>query len=105
MRAVVLGDGVTVVAYGGHGELHGGTYDTVEVGKQFPLRPTTLNDTFFLVVAGADEADRLEVFPHGCSAVDSDTAEALRTLPSSRRSRATAAAGAAREDPAWTDFE
>jgi len=83
--AVLLGDGVTAVVYGGHGETHGGLYDASTIGTAFPLTPATLNDTYLLSVVARDQADDMDAFPYACTAEESDKREALRVLPSARR--------------------
>jgi hypothetical protein len=83
--AVLLGDGVTAVVYGGHGERHGGLYDGSTIGTAFPLTPATLNDTYLLSVVARDQANDLDAFPYSCTAEESDKREALRVLPSARR--------------------
>lgn len=85
MAAVVLGDGVTALLYGGHGEAMDGLYSGSTIGGAFPRPGQIKNDTALLAVVPSDEADSLGVFPYGCAARPADRAELMRVLPSARR--------------------
>lgn len=82
MTATALGDGATVVLYGGQDEDAGGVLDNSIIGFTTPLKARTSNDSFLLQVIPEEAREKSKLGKYSCSRESSLEVESLRVLPS-----------------------